>query len=61
MSICPRSVYFLSWLSAWIAGRSLFLRNLNGDSFRQATSQVQADTKFAEARETSAILQDSGS
>ena len=31
-------------------------------SFReQATSQVQADSKFAEARGPSAILQDSGS
>ena len=46
MSICARSGYFLTWLSAWIAGgRSLLRRNLNGNCIRQATSQVQADTK----------------
>jgi hypothetical protein len=44
-----------------LQGRSLLLRNLNGDCIRQGTSQVQADTKFVEAREPSAILQDSGS
>ena len=41
-------------------GRSLLLRNLNGNCIRQATSQVQADTKIAEARGSSAFLQDSG-
>ena len=43
-----------------LQGRSLLLHNLNGDCIRQATSQVQADTKFVEARDPSAILQDSG-
>jgi hypothetical protein len=54
--MCPRSGGLLG-----LQGRSLLLRNLNGDSFRQSPPQVQTDTKFAEAREPSAILQDSGS